>query len=391
MRVALIDPSLFTLPYDRALAKGLQQAGSRVTLFARRPGPLDSDASGIDLAPHFYRVANSAVAEGLPKAVRLGLKGVDHAVSMLRLPGILRRLQPDVIHFQWLNLPIIDRRMLARLRRIAPLVLTVHDTNPFNGDPSASVQQRGFFDCLVAFDRLIVHTRQGWERLVAAGMPPEKLVVLPHGVLLDAPPLIAADPMDGNVTFLLFGKVKPYKGLDVLIEAFALLPAALRARARLRVVGKPYMDLAPLVAQAEGLGIADSLTIEPRFIDDAEIPSLFGPGVVTVFPYREIEASGVLSIALAHGRPVIASAIGNFAEALTDGLQGHLVPPGDVSMLRDAMAHMLSDRHFAASCSRAARETFDRIPSWAEIGRLTSSAYDAAGATSRHATPLAAE
>ena len=185
--------------------------------------------------------------------------------------------------------------------------------------------------------------------------------------------------MTGPVTFLLFGKVKPYKGLDLMIEAFASLPPVQRAEARMRVVGKPYMDLAPLRALAERLGVADRLAIEPRFVGDDEVPGLFGPGTVAMFPYREIEASGVLSIALACGRPVIASDLGNFAETITDGVQGHLVPPGDVPALAAAMAHMLSDRGFAASCGLRARALVDAVPDWDGIAALTADAYRSAG------------
>ena len=374
MRVALIDPSLFTLPYDRALAGGLGQAGHDVTLFGRRPGPDDSDADGVDLAEHFYRVSDSRLGRTLPGPLRLGVKGVDHAVSMLRLLLRLRRDRPDVIHFQWLPLPLLDRPLLAGFRRVAPLVLTVHDTNPFNGDPSALLQQRGFFRSLAEFGRLIVHTAQGRARLQGAGVAADRLVVLPHGLLLE-PPRRAKDAMHGPVTFLLFGKVKPYKGLDVLIEAFAMMPADLRSQARLLVVGKPYMDLAPLLALADRLHVRSQLTVEPRFVTDQELPQLFAPGVVAVFPYREIEASGVLSIALACGRPVIASALGNFAETVTDGLQGHLVPPDDAPALSQAMSHMVADRAFAAACAGHARQMVDAAPSWNSIGEMTAATY----------------
>ena len=377
MRVAMVDPSLFTLPYDRALVSALGRAGHDVTLFGRRPGPDDNGAEGISLAPHFYRMADSQAARRLPTSARLGLKGIDHAASMLLLLRRLHRERPDVIHFQWLPLPLVDGRLLGLFRKVAPLVLTVHDTNPFNGDPSASLQQRGFFRSLDGFDRLIVHTAQGRERLCSAGVPANRVLVLPHGMLLDPPPY-ADDPMTGSMTFLLFGKVKPYKGLDLLIEAFATLPPLLRGDARIWVVGKPYMDLAPLQALAERLGIADRLVIEPRFVGDDEVAGLFAPGTVAVFPYREIEASGVLSIALACGRPVIASNLGNFAETVTDGLQGHLVPPGDVPALAAAMAHMLSDRDFAASCSRQARALVDAVPTWDGIAALTADAYRSA-------------
>ncbi len=373
----MVDPSLFTLPYDRALISALGRGGHDVTLFGRRPGPDDNGAEGISLAPHFYRVAESQAARRLPTPARLGLKGIDHAASMLLLLHRLRRERPDVIHFQWLPLPLVDGRLLGLFRKVAPLVLTVHDTNPFNGDPSASLQQRGFFRSLNEFDRLIVHTAQGRERLCSAGVPANRVLVLPHGMLLDPPPYVD-DPMKGSMTFLLFGKVKPYKGLDLLIEAFASLSPVLRGNARIRVVGKPYMNMVPLQALAERLSVADRLAIEPRFVGDDEVAGLFAPGTVAVFPYREIEASGVLSIALACGRPVIASNLGNFAETITDGVQGHLVPPGDVPALAAAMGHMLSDRDFAASCSRQARALVDAVPSWDGIAALTADAYRSA-------------
>ncbi len=374
MRVALIDPSLFTLPYDRALAGGLHQAGWEVTMFGRVPGPDDGTADGVDLVPHFYRLSDGPLGRRLARPVRLGVKGVDHAVSMLRLLRRLRRERPDVIHFQWLPLPVVDRRFLAALRRVAPLVLTVHDTNPFNGDPSARLQGRGFFAALDGFSRLIVHTVQGRERLEGAGIPRGRVAVLPHGTLLHAP-VRAADPMAGPMTFLLFGKIKPYKGVDVMIEAFAALPERLREGAVLRVVGKAYMDLAPLHALARRLGIAGQLRIEPRFVADDEIPTLFAPGTVAVFPYREIEASGVLSMALACGRPVLASRLGTFAETLEDGVQGALVPPGNVAALSAAMARLLADRTHAAACAAAARRLAGEGPGWDEIGRMTAGLY----------------
>ena len=374
MRVALIDPSLFTLPYDRALAGGLREARHEVRLFGRAPGPDDSAADGVDLVPHFYRLSDGPAGRLLPRRLRLGLKGADHALSMIRLLRRLRRERPDVIHFQWLPLPVLDRRFLPAFARVAPLVLTVHDTNPFNGDPSASLQGRGFFAALGGFSRLIVHTAQGRERLEAAGLPRSRLAVLPHGALLDAP-LRDADPMTGTMTFLLFGKIKPYKGVDVMMEAFAAVPERLRNGAALRVVGKSYMDLAPLHALAERLGIADQVRIEPRFVDDAEIPALFAPGTVAVFPYREIEASGVLSMALACGRPVLASRLGNFAETLEDGVQGALVPPGDAAALSAAMARLLADCAQAASCAAAARCLAGEGTGWDEIGRMTAALY----------------
>ncbi len=255
MRVAMIDPSLFTWPYDRALMRGLDGLGHDVTLHSRLPEARDGGTDGLRLAGDFYRVADSRAARALPRPLRLAVKGLDHAWSMTRLPGRLRRLRPDVIHMQWLALPLVDQVLLGALARVAPLVLTVHDTNPFNGHPSSWLQGAGHAGCQARFRRLIVHTAQGRERLIAQGAAPARIAVLPHGLL--APSAAhAPDPMDRTITFLLFGKIKEYKGADVLIRAFGLLPPALQAQARVRIVGQPYMDLAPLQALAASAQVA---------------------------------------------------------------------------------------------------------------------------------------
>jgi glycosyltransferase involved in cell wall biosynthesis len=374
MRVAMIDPSLFTWPYDRALLQGLGGLGHQVTLHSRRPEQRDGGTAGVGLAGDFYRLADSRAVRALPHRARLAVKGVDHAWSMTRLLARLSQDRPDVIHMQWLALPLVDRFLLGALARVAPLVLTVHDTNPFNGHPSSWLQSAGHAACQARFRRLIVHTAQGRDRLIAQGTAPARIAVLPHG-LLAAPATHPPDAMDGTLTFLLFGKIKDYKGADVLIRAFALLPPVLQAQARVRIVGQPYMDLAPLHTLAASEQVAGRVRIDPGFIDDAHVASWFGPGTIAVFPYREIEASGVLYLALAHGRPIVASAIGSFAETLTDGVHGHLVPPDDVGALAAALAHLITDRAFAAGCAEASRQAGAGVADWTDIARATAELY----------------
>ena len=138
------------------------------------------------------------------------------------------------------------------------------------------------------------------------------------------------------------------------------------------------MDLAPLLELARERGVAPRLSLEPRFVPEDEIPALFGPDTIAVFPYREIEASGVLTLAVAHGRPVIASRIGAFAEELADGVHGALVPPDDPAALAAAMERMLAEPDFAARCAANVRALSGAVPSWGEIGRRTAAVYAAA-------------
>jgi glycosyltransferase involved in cell wall biosynthesis len=371
MRIALIDPSLFTLPYDLKLVEGLQQAGHRVDLFGTAV-PADQ-ASPAPLRPHFYGELARLGTEHWPAALGKAAKGLAHLRGMWRLAEVLERERPDIIHFQWLPLPIVDRAFLSRLRRIAPLVVTAHDSEPFNGNAGAALQQLGAIESLGRFDRVVIHTEQARARLTAHGLVPGKLHKIAHGFLDDdappPPPRGAADP----VRFLLFGKIKPYKGADVLIEAVRRLDPAVRARCDVLIAGKPYMETGALTAAASRLD--NRVRCDFRFVPDPEMHAMFAAADVLVFPYREIDMSGVLMAALKTGRPILASRIGGFAELLEDGRHGVLFAPGDARALAAAMTRLVREPETRQGMAAEIRELVARIPSWHRIALTTLGLY----------------
>jgi glycosyltransferase involved in cell wall biosynthesis len=381
MKIAVIDPSLYTWPYDAELVGALRAAGHDVTLYGKALPARDKRRDSPILAPLFYRSLAEVEKERGPRALFLARKGVSHLASMARLLRALRRARPDVIHVQWLLFPAADRFFLAALRKIAPLVLTVHDTNPFNANPAARVQALGAIAIMRAFDRLIVHTAQGAERLAAHGVAQARVSVIAHGLLHRPEPAPPPPATDGpRLAFLQFGLVKPYKGVDVLIRAVAQLAPAQRARCAIAVVGRPEMDVGPLEALARELGVADAIRFDFRFVPDDELARLMREAAVLLFPYREIEASGVLMSALAWGRPVVASRIGLFAEIIADGRHGLLVPPDDPAALAAALARLVEDPALVARMAREVGTLAATIPSWSEIAARTLEVYDAARA-----------
>lgn len=379
MQIAMIDPSLFTWPYDSELALALRRAGHDVVIYGSesRLSGQDSSAAGGLLRNHFYRDFHRRQWFGFSRALALAAKGINHIVSMKRLVSELSRTRPDAIHFQWTPLPVVDRWFLPQLKSIAPLVLTVHDSNPFNGTPRPSLQRWGAQTIACGFDRIIVHTRAAVERVAAQGVDRGRINVVPHGPLnVPSTPVAGNAPSAGDkVRLLLFGKIKPYKGLDLLLQALAALPENLRDRWSLRVVGEPHMDVEPLVAQAQQSGIADRIDFDFRFVEESEIPALFAAADVLVMPYREIDASGVLMSSLAAGLPIVASRMGLFAEMLVDGQHGRLVTPENVDDLSSALAGLIANPASLPYMGLQVRRLVADIPGWDEIARRTSTIY----------------
>jgi len=368
LRVLLVDPSLFTEPYDAALTEGLLAAGVEPT-WAVRParGGESPELAAQHRRAMFYRHVDDLA---LPSPVRAALKGLSHALGLLRLVRYAHRHRPEVVHFQWLVLPLLDSLAVLVLQRFAHVVLTVHDTIPFNGD-RLSLWQRVGFDLPLRFaDSIIVHTRGGRDTLIRRGISAHKVTVIPHGPLRlpgDAGESSRPRSERERWTFVLFGEIKPYKGLDVLIEAVALLPEPLRERARFVVAGRPRMDLSPLQRRIEALGLSSSFSFILRRLTHDEMRTLFDAADCFLFPYRQIDASGVYFLVRALPKWLIASNTGIFAEDLADGRRGTLVPASDPRALADAIASSIVEKRTASEIAPG--------QTWRAIGGATRALY----------------
>src|SRR5918999_2964336 len=207
MRVQLIDPSADVLPYDHALAAALARRGASVELvtsrFVHGPAPAPD---GYEVSESFYRLATRLGAHRPP--LRRALKAVEHVPGALHVRR--RAGAADLQHWQWVWLEAVSARLLPRDR---PQVLTMHN-----------VLRRGRSGRRLAerMDAVIVHTRQGAELL--GGGP--RVHVIPHGAFdhLTRQPGEASLPAElaavEKPVVLCFGVVRPYKGVEVLVEAF---------------------------------------------------------------------------------------------------------------------------------------------------------------------------
>ena len=326
-------------------------------------------AIGVPIAsrPLFYRLSEGGGSGWRTSRATRVLKGIEHGAGLMALDRLVARLRPDVVHFQWLVLPVLDRLVLRRLSRRTALILTVHNSslgahsaNSAVGGIGAVAQRVGRHDILRLFDGLVCHTEQTRSRLDAFGVPGERILVLAHPPLTVGDLPVATD--DGIVRILFFGSIKPYKGVDVLARAaLDLLPS--RPHCRIDVVGRPFEPLEAERGAIAGAGLAEQFGFDLRYVPDKDLAGYLAAADIVVFPYREIDASGAFALAVAAGKPVVASALGVFAEPpARDHVR--LVPPGDAGALATALAGLVDDRAARLHLGERVRNLREALASW---------------------------
>ena len=373
-QIILVDPSDFTTPYDLALARAIEAQGRRVRLVGKA-GSLPH-RQGLQHG-HFYPILAAPWGQRLPSATVRLIKGVCHGVDMLRLFSLRAAIEAGIVHFQWSPLPAIDCCIMRSLRRRVPVVLTLHDSHPYQGGASWLMRQ-GYVNLLRSFHAIIVHTQQAQRRVTEMGIDPAVIYRIPHGLLgdrghLTTPP--TRRPRRERLVLLQFGKMKPYKGIDLLLEALTLVPRGLRDRLEVRIVGKPYMDTAAIARYVHANDLAACVTLRFEFVNEAEVERLFADADAILLPYRDIDASGVAMSAVARGVPILATAIEGFRELFEEGGGAHLVPADDAAALSRAIANWISTPEQLDALAEAIVLRRATIPSWDEIARLHFAVY----------------
>ena len=353
IRVDLVDPPAYTPPYDHALAAALARAGAEVRLvtsrfaFGETPPP-----DGYRTSEVFYRHARGAAGSRL----RTATKALEHLPDTLRYRAAAAA---DVVHFQWLAVPWLDLRLLPN----RPVVLTIHD-------PIAHAPAR----LLRALPAAVVHTEAARNAVLRQGLDPARVHVIRHGAFTHLTPLAAGAalppelPADGKPIALCFGLIRPYKGIETLLEAWRGVDGA-----ELWIVGRPLFDIAPLRAAAP-----PGVRFVPRFVSDSEVAALYDRADLVVLPYARggrFGFSGVLATALGFGRPAVVSDVEGFAELVALGA-ARAVPAGDAGALGRVLRELLGDPDERERLAAEARAAAKGPYSWDAVARATLDLYE---------------
>ena len=268
----------------------------------------------------------------------------------------IRRGRPDLLDFKyWIPFFGPCFGTIARIvRRGRPtrVVYICDNVIPHEHRPGDRLFTRYAFG---AADGFVVQSH-AVERELRAMIPGARSAYVPHPVYhgfgdpvpeRDARARLGLAP--GHV-LLFFGYVRRYKGLDVLLEAMALVRRSLDVR--LLVVGEFYSDAPSYRAQIRRLALEDAVTVRSDYVPNDDVKYYFSAADAVVLPYTSATQSGIAQIAYHFDLPVIATDVGGLAEVVRDGETGIVVAPGDPGALAAGII-----RYFTASDRTRLRRT----------------------------------
>lgn len=358
-----LSPSGGLFQYAYELGSALAARGEHVELWTGPDPELESNQAGFRVRGVLptWHPADTEVRSKLFRLVRRAFRAAQLVFAWMVLSVRLVIARPyAVIWSQWRF--FFEPAFAAVLPILLPSTLfgiVAHEPVPRSDAKDTSVAKTG---------KLITTSfRAAWQRLdvafflgprtrdlaVSYWQPRCPVYVIPHGSepgvrdeTMTVRPVTETDPI-----VLFFGVWSKYKGIEVLMDAFARVRAEM-PQAKLVLAGSPGgdIDLDAILAQAHQIGNVDT---RPGYVPLEDVAPLLDSARVVATPYIRATQSGVAHLAFTFGRPVVASAIGDLPEVVQDEVTGLLVPSEDVGALAAAILRLLNDPTLAAKLGEA--------------------------------------
>ncbi len=210
-----------------------------------------------------------------------------------------------------------------------PVVFLCHNLSDHDSGPLKRALTTGLLSLGAAY---LAHNRQQADLL--RGLFPGKPVLMhPLPTWNRFPPAMNSLPRRGRLELLFFGFIRPYKGLDTLVEALARLADR---DVYLTVVGEPWCAPQELRARIEAAG-APNIELHLEYVDDVAAADFFERADMVMLPYREATGSAVAAVAQHYDRPILASRVEGLREVIEEGSTGFLVEPDSPAQLADRL------------------------------------------------------
>ncbi len=371
--------------YTYCLATALSNQGIEVTLWTANKYEFFSDA--VFKVNEVFNLRTEKERAGA--AVSAAKKGLALWRGTAALGRQIRKEAPQVVHYQG-SLPIADRlfhnRLTSPARQAgAAIAFTAHNILPH--EPRAW-HRRLYRSIYREADAIIAHCADNAATLRELEPEHGPVFCIPHGdfTLFDQPggpdkaqARSGLGLRDEDKIVLFFGVIRPYKGLDTLIEAAARIKSECDDF-KLIIAGNPLEPFDRYAALIRELGLADVISSNLAYIPNEEVSTYFRAADVVALPYKKTYQSGILQAALAFAKPVVATRTGGLTETIEESGCGFLVDPGDADGLARDILRIFADRTLARTLGSSGHSFAEANFSWETVARSTIGAYESAGA-----------
>jgi glycosyltransferase involved in cell wall biosynthesis len=204
---------------------------------------------------------------------------------------------------------------------------------------------------------IIVHGIKLKDKLVSRGLTESKIYVVPHfdyKYLLRIDPKSLIDNSKGEYT-LLFGKIKPYKGVRLFIDASRVVRKKLGDKFMIMIAGRGNVSYLNTLLRNDDL---EFIRVQNGYIPEIELPNLVSRAKFLVLPYTDASQSGVVSLAYTFSKPVIVSNVGSIAEYVEHGVTGLIFESGDTRQLAEYIADLVENNE---KCVEMGKNAYQKV------------------------------
>lgn len=275
-----------------------------------------------------------------------------------KLIKLINGYKPDVVYCPF---GLMWSSFVFPFIKNAKIITTIHDPHPYTHGYTLSqflLANVGFWGEKYVTGRIVLNNK---DADFVAKKHNCKVVVIPHAAYSYYLPSDYKNKEKVSHKIAFLGRIDVYKGVDILVRAFRLLKTE---GVKLLIAGSGLLD-------DETMSIIKSepnINLQNRYIANEEIPTLMEDVDIVVLPYKNATQSGVIPMAFAFGKTVIATNVGSLSEQVPHGT-GILVEP-EANSLASAIDQMYANEKIIIEYSKNAKEFADNELTWAHSAEL---------------------